>query len=172
MKNLSIYLLLVTSVLNIDRAFAQTDDYRIHSVFIYNFTKYFNWKNDAGSEFTIGVLGSTALKAELEKRFETKPFINDKRVVIKEFRSVDNITGGCQMLIIPAMQSGKLDDVLAKLNGKNTLVITDKEGLGKKGSGINFIKVDGKLRFELNRAALQKNNILASSEIEKLSILI
>ncbi len=171
MKYLTIGLLLLALVFNVNKVQAQTDDYRIHSVFIYNFTKYFNWKNDGNAEFVIGVLGNTSLKSELEKRFETKPFINDKRVVVKEFKSVDNISG-CQMLIVPALQSGKFEDVLAKVNGKNTLLITDKDGLGKKGSAVNFIKVDGKLRFELNKNALQKNNILASSEIEKLSILI
>ncbi len=167
-----LFLLILTAFIGMTgHVQAQTDDYRIQSVFIYNFTKYFNWKNDANAEFVIGVLGNTALKGELDKRFETKPQVNGKNVVIREFRNVESISG-CQMLIIPALQSGKLDEVLAKVNGKNTLVITDKDGLGKKGSAINFVKADGKLRFELNKGALQKNNIVASAEIEKLSILI
>jgi hypothetical protein len=110
-------------------------------------------------------LGGSSLKAELEKRFETKPFINDKRVVVKEFKSTEQISS-CQILIIPSLQSNKFEDALAKVNGKHTLIITDKDGMGRKGSAVNFIKVNGKLRFELNKSALQKNNILASSEIE------
>ena len=106
MNRLLPLLLLAALMLRTGNARAQTDEHRIQSVFIYNFTKYFNWKKDADPEFVIGVLGGPALKAELDKRFEAKP------------------------------------------------------------------TVDGKLRFELNKAALQKNNILASSEIERLSIIL
>ncbi len=165
-------LLLLTAVfLRIGHAQAQTDEPRIQSVFIYNFIKYFSWKKDADPEFVIGVLGGPALKAELDKRFETRPTVDGKPVVVREFKSVEGLTK-CHMLVVPSLQSGKFDEVLARLEGTNTLLITCKEGLGKKGSGINFTKADGKLRFELNKVALQKNNILASSEIERLSIIL
>ncbi len=171
MNRLLPLLLLAALMLQTGNARAQTDEHRIQSVFIYNFTKYFNWKKDADPEFVIGVLGGPALKAELDKRFEAKPTVDGKPVVVREFKSVEGLTK-CHMLVVPSLQSGKFDEVLARLEGTNTLLITCKEGLGKKGSGVNFTKVDGKLRFELNKAALQKNNILASSEIERLSIIL
>jgi hypothetical protein len=50
--------------------------------------------------------------------------------------------------------------------------VTEKEGLAKKGSGINFITVDGKLRYELNDAELDRRNIKLSGKIKSLGIAI
>lgn len=149
---------------------AQNSDYRIHSVFLYNFTKYFNWKEDNSHAFVIAILGNSIIKSELEKRFIGKT-VNNKQVQVREFKSVEDISD-CHILFLPALQSHKIDAVLTKIQGKSTLLVTDMEGLGKKGSSINFIEVDGKLRFELNKAALQSSGIRASSEIERLSIII
>jgi hypothetical protein len=62
--------------------------------------------------------------------------------------------------------------VAPKLGSKSTLIVTEKEGLAKKGSGINFITVDGKLRYELNDAELDRRNIKLSGKIKSLGIAI
>ena len=41
----------------------------------------------------------------------------------------------------------------------STMIVTEKEGMAKKGSAINLITVDWKLRYELNEAELDKRNV-------------
>jgi hypothetical protein len=62
--------------------------------------------------------------------------------------------------------------VIAKVAGKPTMVITDKNGLGEKGSNINFKTVGGKLKFELNQAAFDKNKLKVSSQLVSMAIVI
>ncbi|MFN7329218.1 MAG: YfiR family protein [Bacteroidota bacterium] len=52
------------------------------------------------------------------------------------------------------------------------MVITDRNGLGAKGSCINFKTVDDKLKFELNQAAIETSNLKVSSALTSMAILI
>jgi hypothetical protein len=56
--------------------------------------------------------------------------------------------------------------------GKSILTITDGNGLGQKGSCINFKVVDGKLKFELNQATVNGSNLKISSQLSSMAILI
>ena len=55
---------------------------------------------------------------------------------------------------------------------EGTLVITDKAGLGEKGSGINFKNVDNKLKFELNQRAVEASNLKVAGALSSMAILI
>jgi hypothetical protein len=146
-------------------------DYRFHSVFMYNFTKYIQWPTSVQTgDFIIGVLGNSPILPELEKMAENKT-VGNQKIVIKKFKSVSDISS-CQMLFIPSADSRDFESALEKLKGKPTLVLTEKNGLGQKGSGINFVLLDGKWRFELNENATQNAGLKVSKELSRLAILL
>jgi hypothetical protein len=62
--------------------------------------------------------------------------------------------------------------VSERVKGKGTLVVTDRNGLGAKGSCINFKTVDEKLKFELNQSAIAASNLKVSSTLSSMAILI
>ena len=147
---------------------AQTD-YRFHSVFMYNFTKYIQWPSSAQSgDFVIGVLGSSPVISELEKMAVNKS-VGSQKIVVRKFKNANEIAN-CQMLFIPSADSREFDTALEKLRGKSTLIMTEKNGLGQKGSGINFVLVDGKWRFELNESATESAGLKVSKELSRLAI--
>ncbi len=146
-------------------------DKKFHSVFIYNFTKYIEWpSNYSNGEFIIGVLGKSDITANLEQMATIKT-VGNQKMVVKVFNSVDQI-GKCNMLFIPATQSDQIDNVKSRLLNSATLIISEKNGLGKRGSGINFIVENGRWRFELNRSVVENQNLKVSSELDKLAIVI
>ena len=150
---------------------AKSQDYRIHSVFIYNFTKYIQWPSSAQSgDFVIGVLGNSPMVQSLEKLASERK-IGNRSMVIKKFNSVDQVSQ-CHMLFIPENNSNDLEAALAKIGGQSTLIMTERQGLGSRGSGINFIVVDGKQKFELNKAATEKAQLKVSNELTSLAIVI
>lgn len=150
---------------------AKSQDYRIHSVFIYNFTKYIQWPSSAQSgDFVIGVLGNSPMVQSLEKLASERK-IGNRSMVIKKFNSVDQVSQ-CHMLFIPESNSNDLEAALAKIGGQSTLIMTERQGLGSRGSGINFIVVDGKQKFELNKAATEKAQLKVSNELTSLAIVI
>jgi hypothetical protein len=78
----------------------------------------------------------------------------------------------CHILYVPSHKSTLIDNVLAKVASQPILIVTEEPGLGVKGSDINFIVKDGKLAFELNQAAVNRQNLKVSNELTRLGIMI
>jgi hypothetical protein len=57
-------------------------------------------------------------------------------------------------------------------SGNGNLIVTDRNGLGSKGSCINVKTVDDKLRIELNQKAKETANLKVSSALTSIAILI
>lgn len=148
---------------------AQTPDYRFHSVFIYNFTKYIQWpaENQSG-DFIIGVLGNSPISGELEK-MATNRTVGMQKIVIQRFKSASEVNN-CHILFVPNTNTNDFASIQEKLKGKHTLVITEKTGMAHKGSGINFVQQDNKWKFELNEVATQNAGLKVSKELSKLAI--
>ena len=143
----------------------------VYSMMMFNFTRYVQWpdSNQPG-EFVIGVVGNNEILATLNTWYSGKPR-GAKTYVIKKFSSAADVTD-CQVLFIDRSRSGDFEALNNKVKGKGTLVITDKNGLGEKGSAINFKTVDSKLKFELNQKAIDASNLKVSGSLTSLAILI
>ncbi len=166
-KALSIAALLMSG-----SAFAQERPmHEVYSMMVFNFVKYVQWPDHAGSgEFVIGVVGNTEMYNTLNSWYGGKPR-GAKTIVIKKFNSAADVTD-CQVVYIDKAKSGEFAAVNDKVKGKGTLVITDKNGLGEKGSAINFKTVDNKMKFELNQKVIEASNLKVSGSLTSMAILI
>lgn len=164
--------LLIATLLITGSAFAQERPmHEVYSMMVFNFTKYVQWPDHtATGEFVIGVIGNNDVFKTLETWYGGKPR-GSKTYVIKKFSNSSEVTD-CHVLFIDKSKSGEFDAVNAKVQGKGTLLITDKNGLGEKGSGINFKTVDNKLKFELNQKAIETANLKVSGALSSMAILI
>lgn len=145
---------------------AQQVDYKYHTVFMYNFTKYIKWpESSIGNEFVIGVLGKSDITEHLEKMAASKS-VNGKNIVVKTFKSTEEVEA-CQMLFVPESKSNQLSALRQKLAKQPTLIISEKSGLAKQGSMINFVINDDRWQFELNQAAADLHMLKVSSELSK-----
>jgi hypothetical protein len=164
--------LLIAAVMVSGSAVAQDRPiHEVYSMMVFNFTKYVQWPDHtATGEFVIGVIGNSDVYATLNTWYGGKPR-GAKTYVIKKFNSSDEITD-CHVVFIDKSKSSEFDAVNNKVKGKGTLVITDKNGLGEKGSGINFKTIDNKLKFELNQKALEASNLKVSGALSSMAILI
>lgn len=146
-------------------------DYKFHSVFIYNFTKYVQWPESKKSgDFIIGVMGDSPLTPYLEAMAKTRT-VGDQKLSIRKIDRA-NSAKKCHIVFLTESNSSLLGDLKEALNTEPTLIITEKPGLGKEGSGINFIQVNGRWKFELNESAVTSQNLKVSSELKKLAIII
>jgi hypothetical protein len=143
---------------------------KIKATFIYNFTKYIDWpeKYKEGN-FVIGVLGASSFYNDLTTLL-TKKTVGKQIFEIKSFTNSESVTGVCHILFITTENSAQLPDVIKKMKGKSTLIVTEKSGLAKQGSGINFVIENNKQRFELNKTNIEKYNMKVSSTLASLAI--
>lgn len=145
---------------------------KIKAVFIYNFTKYIEWPSDyQDGEFTIGILGENeALYKELDNMSKVKKVAN-RSFSIKKIASVNDI-GKPHILYIPANSKISLATAVLQVKNKSTLIVTEKPGLAKLGSAINFIIVGNRQKFELNKSNAERHNLKVASVLEKLAVLV
>jgi hypothetical protein len=145
--------------------------HEVYSMMVFNFTKYVQWPDHSASgEFVIGVIGNADVYKTLNDWYAGKAKGN-KTYVIKKFNSAAEMTD-CSVVFIDKTKSNEFESVKAKIAGKGTLLITDKNGLGIKGSSINFKTEGEKLKFELNQKALESANLKVSSSLTSMAILI
>ena len=145
--------------------------HEVYSMMVFNFTKYVQWPDyTASGEFIIGVVGNADVYNTLNTWYGGKPR-GAKTYVIKKFSSAAEVTD-CHVVFIDKSKSSEFDTINTKMKGKGTLVITDKNGLGEKGSGINFKTIDNKLKFELNQKTLEASNLKVSGALSAMAILI
>jgi len=143
---------------------------RQKAVFLYNFTKYFEWPGKMKSgNFIINVIGSNSnINGELNKMASSKQ-VGSQKIEIKSTSTVDG-TLQPHIIFLLNESSDLLKDISSKFKGKGTLIVTEKGGLAKSGSAINFVAIDSKLKFEYSKANAVKAGLKTSEELKSLAI--
>lgn len=146
-------------------------NYKMHSVFVYSFTRYVIWPESYNSgDFEIMVLGDSPIIEELRSMAQTKK-VGDRTIKITQISSPADIKK-CNILFVSSVRTALLPEVMEKVNTQSILVVSEEAGAAQKGSDINFVVKDGKLAFELNQASINKQGLRVSNELSRLAILI
>ncbi len=145
---------------------------KIKAVYLYNFSKYIDWPEDYKSgSFVVTVLGAnSSLLTELDKMASLKK-LGNQEISVKSISSAGALEKS-HIIFIPFENSGQLNEVISKIKGNSTLIVTEKQGLTKQGAAINFIVKDNKQAFELNKANAEHYKLKVSSNLVKLATLI
>jgi hypothetical protein len=170
MKKLVLVIVIFISVCS---AIAQEEKpmHEIHAQMIYNFIKYIQWPNETeGGDFVVGVMGDDDMLKTLKGWYDGKPK-GAKKYVIKKLTTADE-AGSCSVVYLGKSKSKELENIKTSIIGKSVLTVSDGVNLGQKGSCINFKVVDGKLKFELNQAAVAASSLKVSSQLSGMAILI
>lgn len=143
---------------------------KIKACFIYNFTRYFEWPESMKSgNFIIHIVGSnSSLNYELNKMATVKQ-VGNQKLEIKSGSIVD-VALKPHIIFLLTDASDMLKDVASKYKGKGTLVITEKAGLAKSGSSINFVVADSKQKFEFSKNNAEKSGLKTNEELKSLAI--
>jgi len=148
---------------------SQTTNYKTYSVFLYSFAKYVEWPEGAKQgDFVIAVYGSPKMLSELQAS-ATGRKAGRQNIKIVEAKSLAEISGA-QMVFVGDLKSGSTDDIVKQFKGIPLLIVTERDGLIKKGAGISFlITDDNSLRFQLNEPALSDQKLKVGTALANLA---
>lgn len=143
---------------------------KVKAVFLYNFTKYFEWPEKMKSgNFIIEIIGTNAsISQELHKMASSKQ-IGNQKLEIKNSTIMDASLKP-HIIFILSESSDMLKEVSAKSKGKGSLIVTEKNGLAKSGSAINFVVIDNKQKFEYNKNNAIKAGLKTGDGLNSLAI--
>lgn len=162
-KTCLLFILLVISVFPIK---AQEEKYI--GLFVYNFTKYFDWPESMKSnDFVIEVLGHKSVYDELVRITANKK-IGQQKIVVKNPATPEAV-GKAHMIFIGHWQSRYLPSILDAVGSRPSLIVTEMEGMLEQGSAVNFVIRDGTIKFELKISNISKQNIKTDPRIRELA---
>lgn len=145
---------------------------KIKAVFIYNFTRYFEWpeKKKEGN-FVIYVVGkSENLITEL-KALASKKKVANQDIEIKTSAAFDVGVGSTAQIIYLLPDASKsIADVSSKNKAKGTLVVSENTGGCKTGASINFLVIESKLKFEYSKNNAVKAGLKTNDDFKALAI--
>lgn len=154
-------------------SYAQTEaeESSLKAAFLFNFTHFIEWDDDIfPNEFLIGVVGNSLIDDPLEEIAKTRK-VNNKKILIRYYKSAEDVEK-CNILFISKSCRIPLSEFLEKPELKKTLIVGEKEEFAQNGAGINFVIVDKKLKFEVNKKSLDEAGLKISAQLLKLAIII
>jgi hypothetical protein len=165
MKKITAILIALFMVSN---AYMQTSIPKAQTLYIYNFSRMIEWPtNYRAGNFVIGVLGSSEVANELETYTKGKK-VGTQNIEVVRYKAPAEIQN-CHILFVTFARTKQLVEVFPVLNGKSTLIITEKSGALNDGAAINFVVMDDKLKYELKADNASKYGIKFSAKLQELS---
>jgi hypothetical protein len=153
----SVYASLHAAVLN---------EYEIKAAFLYQFTKFVDWPQQAG-EFNLCTDGHDPfgnILNDLENEtVGARP--------IRVFRSANiHKLDSCQVVFIGSEQQERVERILGGLRGKKVLTVGEAPQFLEKGGVIKFVRRQNKIHFEISQENAERAGIKISSKLLSLAV--
>lgn len=146
-------------------------EYQIKAVFLYNFTQFVEWPDDAfataDSPLVIGILGSDPFGQYLDNTIVGEAG-NGHPLVVERYEEVEDIAA-CHILFINIADKRKLQNVLSDLEGRNILTISDVQHFARSGGILQFFEERNKIRLRINLEAAKSADLNISSKLLSLA---
>lgn len=149
------------AAISISNSNAQANLYKLHSLFIYNFTKHIQWQQTSGN-FTIGVYGSDIAFDVIKENLGTKRVWSNTINVIKVNSGTE--AANCQLIYAPKSNRNKIISLIESVNLTNKLFVTEDD-LIEFGAQICFFLKGNRLNFKISENRCKQNGLKVSSAL-------
>jgi hypothetical protein len=150
----------------------QFSEYQVKGAFLTKFAMFVEWpsKPAAGGQtpLVIGILGDDPFGPQFEAAL-TKEAVNGRPFALKHLKDPQEASG-CQILFISASEAPRLSEILAVTRQLPILTVGDQDRFAHRGGMINFVKQDGKMRFQVNAAAVEAGGLKMSAKLLQVAI--
>lgn len=143
-----------------------TPEYRAKAGFLYNFIAFTDWPPRVGSTLPLCVYGGNPFGDELNA-LEGKT-VNGRSLTIRYPSSVDHMKG-CRVLFVAESAIDTLPRILDTVRGEPVLIVADSRGALDSGVGINMLRRQNKIAFEVNLSATRRAELNLSSKLLRLA---
>lgn len=163
-------LLVVAFSLSFQQPSSYDTNAKIKAVFIYNFTKYFEWPNNKKTgNFIIYIVGKNDNLINELKVLASRKKVGNQDIEVKNTPTFDASVSSNMVFLLPEA-SKSIGEVSGKSKSKGVLLISENNGGAKSGSSINFIVVDNKPKFEYSKNNAIKAGLKTNDDFKSLAI--
>ena len=148
-------------------------DAQVKAAMIYNLAKFVEWPGEASAvvpaPLTVCWLGSGPLAEELQA-IDGK-LVKNRPVVVRQAKTIAEV-GDCQILVVDRTQQVQLPGILKAAERNKIFTVSDVKGFAAAGGMLGLVSDGGKVRFEINLAAVEAANIKVSAQVLSLAVIV
>ncbi|EXI68081.1 MAG: hypothetical protein AW08_01298 [Candidatus Accumulibacter adjunctus] len=138
--------------------------------FVLNFVRYVEWPERAfgarDAPVLLCLLGRDEVAVAVAA-LDGRP-VQGRQIAIRRLANADEARP-CQVLFIAESEARRLALTLRAVAGQPVLTVGDLDGFIDAGGAIGIVRGEGRLQFEVNRAALEQAQLKASSNLLRLA---
>lgn len=140
---------------------------QVKAVFLFNFAQFVEWPADAfasaDAPLVIGVLGHDPFGPLLDEVVRGES-VGGRSLAIRRYRQPEEV-GVCHILYIGRSETARLGQLLARLQGRRVLTVSDIEGAAQQGVMIRFVTENKRIRLRINLDAVRAERLVISSKL-------
>jgi len=142
-------------------------EYNIKAAFLYNFTQFIEWPanafTNADAPFVIGILGEDPFGSYIDETVANEK-LKGHPVIVQRYSRLRDIRN-CNMLFISNSMTSRLQEILAVLDNKSVLTVSDIPNFARNGGMICFVTKENKIKLQINPSAAKDADLNISSKL-------
>jgi hypothetical protein len=156
---------------------AQMDEYSIKAGYLYNFSKYVTWPEQAfsapTSPFVICVVGNDPFGSRLDQAVAGKSSGDGRALQIKRLKNADAVRlRECHLVFVGKSEQEHAAEIIEVLRTLAVLTVADFNSFAEKG-GVADLRIDGtKVKVDLNMSSASRANLKVSGKLQQVSNLV
>jgi TonB family protein len=141
---------------------AEASDYQVKAAYLYNFAKLAQWPTQSVSSgpsmWVICVVGGDDEFVDVLRKTASGRVIEGRPVVVKRVSATDEMKS-CQLLFFRSSERKRAHAAISALGRASILLVGEDQSFLQNGGMINLALEHGRIRFEVNRDALDRADI-------------
>jgi hypothetical protein len=145
------------------------EEYEARAAFLLSLAKFTEWPEEAlppGEPLVLGVLGESPMGGALEALASTQ--VQGRKIVVRRFRTASEVQP-CHMLYFPTAEERQLQALAPRLAGHGVFTVGETSFFLGFGGALQLFTEEGRMRFVLNRAALDQSHLRVSAQVQRLA---
>jgi hypothetical protein len=142
-------------------------DNQVEALFLFNFAHFVAWPaaaaGDSAGPFAIGVLGNEQIGSRLDETVRGES-LDGRPLTVLHFHRIEDMAN-CQILFIDSSQAPQLHRIVATLNNRSTLTVSDIPASADQGVMIQFVEENNRIRLRVNVEAARAAGLTLSSKL-------
>ena len=140
---------------------------KVKAAFLYKFTGYADWPQvsfpQGDTPMVIAISGADDVAAELAQIVRGRQAGNHP-IVVRRLKEGESLAG-VHMLFVGGVDRARVGAAIKAAQQRPVLVVSEVEGALALGSAINFLIVDGRVRFEVSASSADRSGVKLSSRL-------
>jgi hypothetical protein len=140
-------------------------EYEVRAAFVYNFTKFIDWPEAAlgADAFRICVVGDEPFGRALDRMIAGEAV--QGRPIVRVDPPAPDAVRECQILYVGRQAAARGSRALGVAREGHTLTVGDPPTFLDQGGAVRFLLEQGRVRFDVNLAALEQAGLSMSSKL-------